>query len=103
MACTGFQRRSGNFRFNEGLLMKQVIVLQHAECEAPGLIDQALEDTGCTVKPVHAFKGETVPVETGNAAGLVIMGGPMGVYEHERHPFILNEMRLIESALRNGK
>jgi GMP synthase-like glutamine amidotransferase len=28
------------------------------------------------------------------------MGGPMGVYEADRHPFLTQEMRLIERALR---
>lgn len=83
--------------------MKQVVVLQHAECEAPGLIAQAIEESGGTLKPVHTFAGETVPEEMGDASGLVIMGGPMGVYEHERYPFIRKELLLIEDALRRGK
>ena len=31
------------------------------------------------------------------------MGGPMGVYEHPRFPFLLDEMRLIEDAVREEK
>ena len=83
--------------------MKQVVVLQHAKCEAPGLIARALERKGYSLKTVHTFTGEAVPEELGGAAGLVIMGGPMGVYEHERYPFIRGEMRLIENALSKDK
>lgn len=83
--------------------MKQVIVLQHAASEAPGLIAEALEQVGCSLKTVRTFAGETPPAELGGAAGLVIMGGPMGVYECERYPFIRGELRLIENALREDK
>jgi GMP synthase (glutamine-hydrolysing) len=80
-----------------------VIVLQHAACEAPGLIAQSLEETGYSLKPVHTFAGDSIPEEMGNAAGLVVMGGPMGVYDQERYPFLPSEMRLIENALRQEK
>ena len=36
-------------------------------------------------------------------AALIVMGGPMGVYEHAKYPFLRDEMRLIESALKLGK
>jgi GMP synthase (glutamine-hydrolysing) len=35
----------------------------------------------------------------GDGAGLIVMGGPMGVYDQAQHPFLHDEMRLIESAL----
>lgn len=83
--------------------MKHVIVLQHAGCEAPGLIAEAVERKGVEIKTVRGFDGEAVPEEMGAAAGLVIMGGPMGVYETDRFPFLRQELRLIESALREEK
>lgn len=83
--------------------MKQVIVLQHAGCEAPGLIAGAVESKGFEIKTVRGFDGEAVPVEMGAAAGLVIMGGPMGVRETDRFPFLRRELALIESALRNER
>jgi GMP synthase (glutamine-hydrolysing) len=45
-------------------------------------------------------RGEPVPADLRGMAGLVVMGGPMGVYEAEVHPHLLAEQRLIESALR---
>jgi GMP synthase (glutamine-hydrolysing) len=35
----------------------------------------------------------------GDAAGLIVMGGPMGVYEEARFPFLRRERNLIERAL----
>ena len=31
------------------------------------------------------------------------MGGPMGVYEQDRYPFLRDELRLIEAALKDGR
>jgi len=44
-----------------------------------------------------------VPRTMEDALGLVVMGGPMGVYEEARYPFLKDEKRLIERALREGK
>ncbi|MDE3179569.1 MAG: gamma-glutamyl-gamma-aminobutyrate hydrolase family protein [Acidobacteriota bacterium] len=83
--------------------MNQVIALQHAEPEELGLIARALEASGYSLTPVRTFLGERVPEEMENNSGLVIMGGPMGVYEYDRFPFLRSELRLIESALREAK
>lgn len=80
--------------------MKHVIVVQHIQCEAPGTIAEVLEGRGIPVRTVRVFDAEPVPPETGEAAGLVVMGGPMSVYEQARYPFLRDETRLLEAALR---
>ncbi|OGP27479.1 MAG: hypothetical protein A2038_02990 [Deltaproteobacteria bacterium GWA2_57_13] len=83
--------------------MTKVWVLQHANCETLGSIAEALEATGIRHEYVRAFKGEPVPKEMGDAAGVIVMGGPMGVYEKNAYPFLTQETRLIEKALHAGK
>lgn len=39
----------------------------------------------------------------GAEAGLIVLGGPMAVYEQEQSPFLAHEMRLIEKALYQKK
>jgi GMP synthase (glutamine-hydrolysing) len=79
--------------------MARSIVLQHVACETPGLIGVELERAGVSLDFVRTFAGEAVPRELGDAAGVVVMGGPMGVYEADRHPHLRDEMRLLERAL----
>jgi GMP synthase (glutamine-hydrolysing) len=79
-----------------------VIVLQHAEPEGPGLVAAALASRGVALRLVRADRGEPVPPSPDGAAGLVVMGGPMGVYEAPLHPYLADELRLIEAALRSG-
>lgn len=80
--------------------MGSVIVLQHVACETLGAIADALELAGVTVEYVRPYLGQSVPQEMGGAAGLIVMGGPMSVYEQEQYPFLRDEIRLIEDALR---
>ena len=80
--------------------MSKVLLLQHIACETPGTIGDALAAAGIAVQHVRTFEGQPVPQEMGDAAGLIVMGGPMGVYDGPRYPFLTDEMRLIGQALR---
>jgi GMP synthase (glutamine-hydrolysing) len=80
-----------------------VLVLQHAGPEGPGTIAQELAARAIAMRVVRSYAGEMVPKDLGNAHGLVVMGGPMGVYEVDRHPFLRDEMRLIERTIREDR
>jgi GMP synthase (glutamine-hydrolysing) len=79
------------------------LAIQHIECESPGTIADALEAKAISLRIVSVYKGQPIPTEMGTAAGLVIMGGPMGVYEGDRYPFLREEIRLIEQAIKEEK
>jgi len=83
--------------------MSKIWVLQHAPSEPLGTIGAAISAAGISAHTIQTFKGQTVPIEIGDADGLIVMGGPMGVYDYPRYRFLRDEMRLIESALRAGK
>ena len=83
--------------------MPKVLVLQHVEAESAGLLQAVLEAEGLRLAVVAIHAGHPVPREPGEAAGLVVLGGPMGVYEQDRHPHLADEMRLIERALRDRR
>ena len=78
----------------------EVIVLQHVECETIGSIQEMLSARKVSARVVRLFDGTAVPASLGTARGLIVMGGPMGVYDHDRFPFLRDEMRLIEATVR---
>jgi GMP synthase (glutamine-hydrolysing) len=82
--------------------MAEVLVLQHIDCEPLGTIEDALRNAGLSFRYVRGYAGQTVPREIGEAPGLIVLGGPMGVYEQDRYPFLGDEMRLIERAVTQG-
>lgn len=79
---------------------RRILVLQHAEPENLGTIANALRSKAMEFEYVRAFDGEPIPERSGAYSGLVVMGGPMGVYETNVYPFLRDEMKLIESFLK---
>lgn len=51
---------------------------------------------------VKSYRGERVP-RAAEIDGLVVMGGPMGVYERDRFPYLADEMKLICDMVRAKK
>lgn len=76
----------------------RAVVMQHEENEGPGLLGPALEAAGFTL--VKRFRG--VKREDLDAELVVVMGGTMGVYEADRHPFLGEELALLTERLALG-
>jgi GMP synthase (glutamine-hydrolysing) len=79
--------------------MADVWVFQHLEAEPPALIETVLRRLGHGVRTFRADRGELPQRLAPDCAGLVVMGGPMAVYEPERNPWMPGERRLIAAAL----
>ncbi|TAN20670.1 MAG: type 1 glutamine amidotransferase [Acidobacteria bacterium] len=77
-------------------------VLQHAEWEGPGIIAEALAAHAIRFEIVRLDRGAAVP-KASNLDGLVVMGGPMGVYEAADYPFLAAEQKLIASCVAGGR
>jgi GMP synthase (glutamine-hydrolysing) len=78
---------------------KHALVLQHAGPEGPGLVAAALEAKEIEARVVRTDLGRPVPASIGEAAGLVVLGGPMGVGDEAKHPHLAAERRLIREAM----
>lgn len=81
----------------------KILILQHADSEHVGNIAAALQRANRAYVTVEAFAGQSVPDDLGNFAGLIVMGGPMSVYEHAKYGFIPDELQLITQALEHDK
>ncbi len=82
--------------------MPTALVLQHVAVEGPAALGDVLTQRGVELRPVRIFAGEPVPT-TLEADALIVMGGPMGVYESDRYPHLTDELRLIEATLAQKK
>jgi GMP synthase (glutamine-hydrolysing) len=78
-----------------------LLVLQHIACEPPAAFEDELRGWGVGLHRVEVDEGEPLPDWRG-FAGIVAMGGPMGAYEDERLPWLVDEKRLIGEAVRAG-
>ncbi len=82
--------------------MAKIYVLQHHPVENLGTIADALEGAALAWQYVRVHDGQPVPASMKGAGGLIVMGGPMGVDQTDRHPWLCDEMRLIEDAMKSN-
>lgn len=76
--------------------------LQHAEHEDLGCIAPWLAARNAQVSMTRLQRGE-LPLTQPDFDALIVMGGPMNIYEHAAHPWLVAEKQLIRSAIDAGK
>lgn len=77
------------------------LVLQHDADAGPGYLGDALGSAGLDWRVVDPVAGEEIPRPEGWSA-IVSLGGHMGAYEDEAHPWLGPEKRLLAEAARRG-
>jgi GMP synthase (glutamine-hydrolysing) len=78
------------------------VVLQHVDHEGPGLIGDVLVAAGSALDVVRPDRGQSLP-DPGSLAGLIVMGGPMGVHDVALHPWLAGERTFIGEVTRLGR
>jgi len=81
---------------------RRVLVLQHAGCEPPGAYEDELLQRGIPIHRVLLDAAEELP-DWRDYGGIVAMGGSMGAYDEDLHPWLGPEKRLIAEAVAAGK
>jgi GMP synthase (glutamine-hydrolysing) len=82
--------------------MAKIYILQHHPVENLANIADALEGAALAWQYVRVDEGQSVPASMKGAGGLIVMGGPMAVYQTDRYPWLRDEMRLIEDAMKSN-
>ncbi len=72
--------------------------LQHVPFEGIGIIESWAKAKGFEISCTRLFTGEALPT-IGSFDWLVVMGGPMGIYDHEVHPWLAEEKQFIKEAI----
>jgi GMP synthase (glutamine-hydrolysing) len=78
-----------------------VLALQHIACEPPAAYEDELRAQGLELVRVELDEGDELP-DWREFAAIVVMGGPMGAYEEDRHPWLVPEKRLLRDAVAAG-
>ena len=79
---------------------KAVLIIKHVEQEGPGMLGRSFEEAGWQLVTVELGKGESLPDRLDSFAAVVVLGGPMNVYEEEAYPFLKKEDVFIREVLR---
>jgi GMP synthase (glutamine-hydrolysing) len=77
--------------------MPKVTCFQHIDCEGPGSLSDILRERFVDLSLLRPFAGDPIPEDLGD--GLIVLGGPMGVYEEARFPWMTQELSAIRKCL----
>lgn len=79
--------------------MKKILVLQNIDCEDLGTMESAIKSRDMEYQYLHLYNKDLAPQNLDGYSALIILGGPMNVYETDRHHFLIDEERLINEAI----
>ena len=82
--------------------MRNILVLQHVAHEPLGTLNPLLKIHGLRIRYVNYERDPHAKIDVTKYNGLVILGGPMGVYEAHKYPHITEELKIIEAALKKN-
>jgi GMP synthase (glutamine-hydrolysing) len=82
-------------------MSETLLALQHIACEPPAAFEDELLSRGLDLVRVELDEGEPLP-DWREFAGMIVMGGPMGAYEEQAHPWLVEEKRAIRTAAEAG-
>lgn len=76
--------------------------LQHVPFEGLGSIENWVQIKAHEVRRTRLFAGDALP-DLNQIDLLIILGGPMNIYETDKFPFLTEEKRLVEKAIEREK
>src|SRR5690606_41415346 len=82
--------------------MARIHYLQHVPFEGLGSIEAWLTDNGHSLSSTHLYEQAHLPDIT-TFDMLIVMGGPMGIYDYHDHPSLKQEKKFILACIDPGK
>lgn len=79
----------------------RVLVFQHVACEHPGAFRDFMREDGIATHTVELDEGDPIPPVDAYDA-LMVMGGPMDVWQSAVHPWLEPEIAAIRDWVTNG-
>lgn len=80
----------------------RIRIFQHVPFEGPAAIAEWANSKGHEMAFTRFYENDPLPAAS-DVDMLVVMGGPMGVYDVEEYPWLRNEIAFIADAVESGK
>lgn len=80
--------------------MRKVLLFQHSDSEPMGTLNPLLKANGLNIRYCNFSREPNLEPTIENYSGLIILGGPMAVYQADQFPHLKYEMKAIERALK---
>ena len=82
--------------------MRKLLVFQHVAHEILGTLNPLLKRAGFRIRYVNFGRHPDAQPSLEGYHGLVVLGGPMSVYDDHRFAHLTTEMKLIEDAMKRN-
>jgi GMP synthase (glutamine-hydrolysing) len=79
-----------------------ILIIKHVDIEGPGLIENCLKQENILYQILNLNSNIHLP-KLDDLTHIVLLGGPMNVYEEDRYPFLKDEDLFIKEAIQRGK
>jgi len=81
----------------------KVLAIKNIGIEGTGTFGKYLSGKSGELVTIDLQNGDACPKTTDGFDLVIILGGPMNVYETTKYPFLIDEMKLIEDGLKQEK
>jgi GMP synthase (glutamine-hydrolysing) len=75
-----------------------VLIVKNISIEGPGTIEDFLKKEDIAYKIIELGSGELIP-PLENFDTIVVLGGPMGIYDMDKYPQLMIQSRIIREAI----
>jgi GMP synthase (glutamine-hydrolysing) len=79
--------------------VRLALAIRHVACEDLGNLALVLQQRGLLVRYVEAGVEDLAQLNPLAPEVLIVLGGPIGVYQEQAYPFLTDELRLLERRL----
>ncbi len=79
-----------------------ILIIKHIDIEGPGTLGDFLNEQKRLFKIIELGAGEILPQDLTGVEAVVVLGGPMNVYEEDKYPFLKEENIFIQRILKEG-
>ena len=80
----------------------KILFIKHIDIEGPGTMGEFLDKKGFEYEIINIFDNIALPDDPRQYGAIIILGGPMNVYEENEYPYLKDEDIFIKSALQKG-
>lgn len=79
--------------------MKNAVVIRHLAFEGLGTLADSLQQQGYSIKYFEAGLDSIASIQPLEPDLVVILGGPIGAYDEDSYPFLIDEVNLLQKRL----
>ncbi len=76
-----------------------ILFIKHVEIEGPETLGSFFVGQGYRLSIINLHVGDRLPASPKGLDAVVSLGGPMNVYEEDRHPFLKDEDEFLKKVL----